>query len=302
MNDEIESCFSKIGLAPFIAVDVSAENLQGNSGKDDRKHLTFLGADLCYKLLATATNATGWTGITKVVAFETEPGVLGALLNSENRVDVFCCTSSKSLADLRAFLQEPQPCLVVVDSLSSFLRRWNVRAFGEILMEGRLLPGFKGIVALWRSSTHERTVKAGIESVATALICARLRSPKPVSDYSVVVMSGDEVVLEIVRKKPSGRISTTQFLVKLVDDSIRSEPIAEAEDVRPQVQEKDALADLNVPFNINLTDKERGERSQVPLGYQHEDENLANTALELHPQELQPGYDLEHSSDSDLDV
>jgi len=115
-------------------------------------------------------------------------------------------------------------------------------------------------------------------------------------------MSGDEVVLEIVRRKPSGRISTSMFHVRLVDDSIHSEPVPETKDVPPQVEEKDALAGLNVPFNINLTAKERGERSQVPLGYQHEDETLANTALELHPQELQPGYDLEHSSDSDLDV
>jgi len=140
MNDEIESCFSKIGLAPFIAVDVSPEDWQGNSGKDDRKQLTFFGAELCYKILASTTKAIGWTGTTKVVAFETEPGVLGGLLNSENRVDVFCCTLSKTLEDLRAFLKEPQPCLVVIDSLSSFLRRWNVRTFAEILMESRVPP------------------------------------------------------------------------------------------------------------------------------------------------------------------
>uniref|UniRef100_A0A7S3EB07 Elongator complex protein 5 n=1 Tax=Rhodosorus marinus TaxID=101924 RepID=A0A7S3EB07_9RHOD len=265
MNDEIESCFSKIGLAPFIAIDVCPESLQGNSGKDDRKQLTFLGADLCYKLLAAATNATGWTGTTKVVAFDTEPGALAGLLNRGNRVDEFRCTSSKSLEDLRAFLRESQPCLVAIDSLSSFLRRWNVRTFAEILMENRILRGFKGIVALWRSSTHERNVRAGIESVATALICARLRSPKMVSDYSVVVTSGDDVVLEIVRKKPSGRISSSQFLAKLVEDSIHSEPVPEEEDVQAEVEEKDALADLNVPFNINLTEKERGERSQVCL-------------------------------------
>lgn len=66
-----------------------------------------------------------------------------------------------------------------------------------------------------------------------------------------------------------------------------------------QRKQRDAMMDnLGLSFRVGVTTQEREVRAAVGLSYLHRDEQLADSALVLHPRVLQIGT---HSVDEDTD-
>jgi elongator complex protein 5 len=104
-----------------------------------------------------------------------------------------------------------------------------------------------------------------------------------------VGQSGDIVVQTLVRKAVGGSKGITrslealslnagQLVVKKVSDIMEVAPITTAPSGSTTTvagQPPKTHADLDLPFNLNLTDSQKAARMGVPLPYAHEGEGAA---------------------------
>lgn len=203
---------------------------------------------------------------------------------------------------LKEVVRSPEcDCIVVLDSLSSILR---------------YSPGVKSFL-LFRNelSNAVKLLKLGISSITIILTLraeesgeALTASIRSLAETHVRLFQSDglgfrsDVCMDVRRRKPSGRVVFENITARwdararrLVDPvvksgtrSIVSEPQPPCDDAKLTDLE---LAERGLTFRISLSSKEREMRAAAGLPYLHQNESLADTALELHPKSLQIGTD-----------
>lgn len=201
--------------------------------------------------------------------------------------------------------------IVVLDSLSSVFGFW---------------PGVHTFLDL-RDSLYESASKGGSDCSLTLLGVIRrtrgdtalLASLRRAVDTSVILSQGqriknasrlhaagildnvrDLVTLKICRRKMSGRVQLDEVITRIKREnytltqvevrsgSFNDAPVLSSKEEEERRQEK-TLSELGLSFRVSLSTKEKEVRAAAGLPYLHQDEDLADSGLQLHPQVLQIG-------------
>jgi hypothetical protein len=133
--------------------------------------------------------------------------------------------------------------------------------------------------------------------------------PAGVSRTRHAGMVSSIVDIAVTRLRPSGRVHV-ENTAAVLDDSFGKCTLtvtteasddgkprkAEDEAAREEGSARERMAKLGLTFNVGLTEQERAARSSVRLPYVHQNEDLANSGLELHPESLQLSNSSRHDS------
>lgn len=196
--------------------------------------------------------------------------------------------------------------IVVLDSLSSVLRcAPGVRTF--LQLRERLCSALMTRTSTTATADISLTLIATLHRTALAeMTCHALRTLAETHVRLFQAGGSDAAVrstvyMDVRRRKSSGRVVfenvTARFdthALRIVGADVkaglraapshRSRTVAEA--TKPDDLE---LAERGLTFRISLSSKEREMRAAAGLPYLHQDETLADSALELHPRILQIG-------------
>eukprot|EP00188_Purpureofilum_apyrenoidigerum_P001064 Plantae.Rhodophyta-Purpureofilum_apyrenoidigerum.ctg15431.p1 GENE.Plantae.Rhodophyta-Purpureofilum_apyrenoidigerum.ctg15431~~Plantae.Rhodophyta-Purpureofilum_apyrenoidigerum.ctg15431.p1 ORF type:complete len:318 (+),score=57.50 Plantae.Rhodophyta-Purpureofilum_apyrenoidigerum.ctg15431:60-1013(+) len=302
-----ESCFTRLGVPVFFTIDVApVPEVPAEILVPDEK--------LVYTLVAQVVAQAPDVRDVHVLALDRNEKFHRALESQVSRViEMGVGTAETDFEEAFGGLTQPGS-IMIIDSLTTLLHLVGLQRVAAQVINSRRVDGFIGIVALWRSSSHVEPVRSALYTLCTsALLFSVPRIPNAHDRHSefVPVVGIRSGLLQLIRKKASGRTATSQLKVTLTEqEQLRfGSPGADYTEGKRQLQEtvrqpQDPLKDLELPFNLTLTEDERRARSQVTLAYEHEDEARANMSLDLHPEQLQADYidDPEQSSEDDVDV
>lgn len=206
--------------------------------------------------------------------------------------------------------------IVVLDSLTSILRfHSDLSSFLKLrdtLNHSVNRPACTPLTILCTIRTEETD-----RALATSLVQladTHVRTYQSSSENSHV---RNFVCMDVRRRKPSGRV----VFEKLEADIDHTHGHCQLSDVRVSTQSDSViakstsntktsdsaleLAQRGLTFRIGLSSKEREMRAAAGLPYLHQDEALADSALELHPKHLQlsqpTSVEVEDSNDGDDD-
>jgi Elongator subunit Iki1 len=213
--------------------------------------------------------------------------------------------------------------ILVVDDIGPLLR-----AIPDVTCVARALDGWRvtgravAFIAALSEPTDlssERDVRFAntLKRLATTHVRVSQAAPlassgKPFSERRNMVSS--TVHFAVTRLRPSGRVyveattalfdcSAEKCTLVVSSDMSGDKSVSEAgEETQPEEHvAREKMAKLGLTFNIDLTQKEREARRNVRLPYVHQDEDLANSGLELHPESLRLSA-LDRTTTQDLDV
>mmetsp|Transcript_8307 Transcript_8307/g.24971 ORF Transcript_8307/g.24971 Transcript_8307/m.24971 type:complete len:312 (-) Transcript_8307:596-1531(-) len=303
INEAIfESCFTRLGVPVFFTIDTAPapESSAEVSVPDER-----LVYGLAAQVVAQAPNVREVC----VLALDRGEKLHRARYGNVTEVAELGIDTAEAHFE-EAFDRLARPSsIVVIDSLSTLLHVEDLKAVAAAVIRSRKIDGFVGTVALWRSGSHTQSVRSAVLSLCTSSLALRMEGSQGPATGGAGYMPATGVrtgTVQLVRKKASGRVANTQLKATLtVRGNLQLESLEEASRAKEAVREPgDALRDLQVPFNLALTEDERRARSQVTLAYEHEDEDRADRGLDLHPEQLQADYidDPEQDSGDDIDV
>ncbi|CDF33521.1 unnamed protein product [Chondrus crispus] len=201
--------------------------------------------------------------------------------------------------------------IAIIDSLSSLFRFWpGIDSFLDLrdklyaaANEGHIGCSviFIGVI---RQTTRDTSLlislRRSFETLVTVKQGEMFVGHTTVRAVSTNSTSRDLVTLKVCKRKLSGRVQleevvaridpATGFLqqVEVKNDNLKNVPASSREEEEEQRQEK-ALSQLGLSFRVSLSTKEKEVRAAAGLPYLHQDEGLADSGLQLHPDSLQVG-------------
>ena len=268
---------------------------------------------------------------------------------SEVKVDTECCSEKKvhvgsyfsgqhGAQELTSTLQSVLssntiiseiPPIVVLDSISSILYTNPEMASALSIYHSmrklfcpNTMKGNAGtLIFTLFSSREDKCVVKSLRKMADTVVSVSQQHDEISS--LVTVSTRGKVILNARKRKPSGRVhfetheGRLSWSKRLLYD-IKSSPevgFSLRSGVEPGETEDDLADKLNkfgLSFRVGLSSKEKEVRAAAGLPYLHNNEKLADSALTLHPRNLQvdrenddmtenPREDLEDCSDSDSD-
>lgn len=197
--------------------------------------------------------------------------------------------------------------IVVIDSFSSILPfasglesllhiRDLLCKYGEQEKSGN--ESLITLVVTFRATKEDTSVLTSLERVADTHFRVLQTSSRNEGGVDPVYDGRRNFVhLAVSRRKASGRVHFEDLIGKmdwkkmqLCDVSNREMPLPKADEVQKKEEEEALIAKLaehGLSFRVALSSKEREVRAAAGLPYLHQDENLADSALTLHPEHLQ---------------
>lgn len=125
-------------------------------------------------------------------------------------------------------------------------------------------------------------------------------------------VQNDKIVMRVTRRRASGRVVIEEITGRydiasgrLVDVETKTINSAREAKVQEEVNLEEHLSERGLTFRVSLSSKEREMRANAGLPYVHQDESIADQALELHPKHLQvdeDGEEDEFYEEEDEDV
>lgn len=195
--------------------------------------------------------------------------------------------------------------IVVLDSLSSVL--YISPGLNSVLSLYQSVLNLHGANTVPSSNTvsfistimsyrEDPAVVASLHKFADTVISVTQYASAPASG-GLIKPNRDRISLRIRRRKPSGRAhfenltarmlwdnSSLSDVQKTSDASLKHLKVDERPDAEDELAEK--LNQFGLSFRVGLTSKEKEVRAAAGLPYLHQNEELADSALVLHPESL----------------
>lgn len=243
-------------------------------------------------------------------------------LSSEQKGSV----AGEILAALEASIQRSsRHIIVVIDSLTSIFRLWpGIHSFldlRDILYEAARRKGSDCSVTVLstirsddRHAPFLTPLRRVVDTFAVLSQGRRMKGENKSLVVDITDNSRDIVTMKIYKRKMSGRVqldevngrmrwdnqTLTQVEIKNSGHTDFAVLSSKEEEERRQEQ---TLAKLGLSFRVSLSTKEKEVRAAAGLPYLHRDEDLADSALQLHPEALQVGLGSQRDhGDGDIDA
>lgn len=198
--------------------------------------------------------------------------------------------------------------IVVIDSLTSILRIWPDISSILDLIDKVCEVGVKSsdgsnnlttLIISYRDVSTPKSFLSPLKKLAdTHVRVSQSVQRENTAENGVQSKSVRDLVhLDVRRRKRSGRVQLENFVGNLDWNSSQIRDVVskadDAKDAERKIKDEEEelqarkLAELGLSFRVSLSTKEREVRAAAGLPYLHRDEDLADSALELHPSHLQ---------------
>lgn len=190
--------------------------------------------------------------------------------------------------------------LVVLDGLNSILEQFQIQSISKLLHRARRNSGngqHRTIFsALVHSEDFDKSTCDALRSLATSnvqVIQDAVSTPNGAVASAASFTVSDDITLHVRRRKASGRVNYDMVRAKfdatkntLTDVIVQDTTKKDAKSNEGGNDTAAFASELNLPFKVTLSKKERMARAAVQLPFVHRDAEIADGGLALHPRAL----------------